>query len=120
MGAWTNADLPVTCADAELEPEVSVAEFVEEGGTEAVQVVDVREPNEWRTGHMPRAVLMPLDDLDARCRELDPRRPVVTVCRSGQRSLDAAQQLRAAGFRDARSLAGGMIAWHEAGLPVER
>ncbi len=120
MGAWTDAGLPTTRDEAELEPEVSVAAFVEEGGTAAAQIVDVREPNEWRTGHMPQAVLIPLDDLEARRRELDPLRPIVTVCRSGRRSLDAAYQLREAGFPRARSLAGGMIAWHEAGLPVER
>lgn len=120
MGAWTDAGLPTAYDEGEVAPEVSVAAFVEAGGAESAQVVDVREPDEWQTGHMPRAMLIPLGALEARLRELDPRQPVVTVCRSGRRSLDAARQLRAAGFRDARSLAGGMIAWHEAGLPVER
>jgi rhodanese-related sulfurtransferase len=45
---------------------------------------------------------------------------VVTICRSGRRSLTAADILLAAGFRDVHSLAGGMGAWHDAGLPVER
>lgn len=120
MGAWAEAGLPVVRDDPALEPEVSVATFVAEGGAAAAQVVDVREPNEWSTGRLPRALLIPLDDLGARHRELDPRRPVVTVCRSGRRSLAAAHQLRAAGFPQARSLAGGIIAWHDAGLPIER
>jgi 3-mercaptopyruvate sulfurtransferase SseA len=49
--------------------------------------------------------------------ELDPSRPVVTVCRAGTRSADAAEYLRGQGF-DAQSLDGGMLAWKWAGLPI--
>jgi rhodanese-related sulfurtransferase len=98
-------------------PEVTVVDFLREGHTGS-QVIDVREPDEWAAGHMPDALLIPLGDLPARCGELDRRRPVVIVCRSGRRSLIAAEFLRAAGFPDSRSLAGGMIAWAEAGQPV--
>ena len=101
-------------------PEVNVATTVAARAEGLVQVVDVREPNEWAEGQIPGAIHIPLNEVAARSRELDPARPVVTVCRSGRRSLDAAAALLDAGFTDVASLAGGMIAWREAGQPVQR
>lgn len=101
-------------------PEITVAEFLREAAGSGVQVVDVREPEEWATGRMPGSVLMPMGEVAARKRELDPDKPVVTVCRSGRRSLYSAEELLGAGFRDVKSLAGGLIAWVEAGQPLER
>jgi rhodanese-related sulfurtransferase len=101
-------------------PEITVEEYLRQAAGSSAQVVDVREPEEWALGHMPESVLIPMDDLAARMRELDPAQPVVTVCRSGRRSLISAAQLLASGFSDVKSLAGGMIAWVEAGQPVER
>jgi rhodanese-related sulfurtransferase len=101
-------------------PEITIEEYLRLPPGTRVQVIDVREPEEWALGRMPESVLIPMDDLAARMRELDPAQPVVTVCRSGRRSLISAAQLLAAGFSDVKSLAGGMIAWVEAGQPVER
>ena len=79
-------------------------------------LLDVREPAEWRAGHAPGAMHVPLRSLDAR--ELPAGLAVVVVvCRSGNRSNVAAAQLAAAGV-DARNLAGGLHAWAAAGLPV--
>lgn len=80
-----------------------------------VQVLDVRYPNEWEAGHIDGAVHIPVDDVAERLEELNRDRPVVTVCRSGQRSERAAQWLAGEGF-DAENLHGGMEAWAEAGL----
>ena len=108
-------------ANPDVDPlEVDVAYTVRARTSHATQIVDVREPDEWDEGHIPGAIHIPLGDLAARLGELDPTRPVIAVCRSGQRSLLAAEELGAVGFGDAVSLAGGMIAWHEAGRPVER
>ncbi len=82
-----------------------------------VQIVDVRWPNEWDAGHIDGARHVPLDVLGDRLFELDRSRPVVTVCRSGNRSADAARTLQAEGF-DAQNLDGGMLAWDEAGLAL--
>ena len=76
-----------------------------------VQVVDVREPNEWAEGHIAGAIHIPLGELGLRKEELDRDRAVVTVCRSGRRSLTAADALLASGFTQVASLAGGMNAW---------
>ena len=82
-----------------------------------VQLVDVRYDKEWQAGHIEGAVHIPEDDLEDRLDELDRNRPVVTVCRAGTRSDDAAEWLRGQGL-DAQSLDGGMLAWKWAGLPI--
>jgi len=99
-------------------PEVSVSKVTEAGA--GTQIVDVREPDEWDDGHIAGAVHIPLGDLLQRAAELDPKRPVVTVCHLGARSLIAADALLRAGFRDVVSMAGGMAAWERAGEPVAR
>ena len=82
-----------------------------------VQIVDVRWPNEWEAGRIEGAIHIPQDELDDRLDEIDRRRPVVTVCRTGDRSGAASEQLRAQGF-DADNLDGGLVSWAAEGLPV--
>jgi rhodanese-related sulfurtransferase len=81
--------------------------------------VDVREPEEWASGHMPGAVHIPLGDLARRVGELPADEQIIAVCRSGGRSLDAVDILTAAGHEGAKSMAGGMLEWAKAGRPVE-
>jgi rhodanese-related sulfurtransferase len=82
-----------------------------------VLLLDVREPDEWAAGHAPGAVHVPLAELDPATLPGD--RPIVAVCRSGNRSGTAAARIGAAGLR-VRNMAGGMNAWAEAGQPVVR
>ena len=86
-----------------------------------VNVVDVREPAEWNgdLGRIPGARPLPLGELRARLDELPRDRPVIAVCRSGGRSAEASLILEQAGFPRAANLSGGMIRWHELGLPTE-
>jgi rhodanese-related sulfurtransferase len=105
-------------ADAESGP-------IEVGPQEAAQlqrdgapIVDVREDHEWEAGRIPGAVHIPLMQLSERIASLPTDQPIVFQCKSGGRSLMAAQALRAAG-RPACSLAGGLHAWQDAGLPLE-
>jgi sulfur dioxygenase len=86
-----------------------------------VQVVDVREPNEFHgpLGHIRGATLIPLSELALRAGELASDRPVVTVCRSGARSAQAVVLLQKAGFKDVANLAGGMLRWRAEGNAVE-
>ena len=82
-----------------------------------VQIVDVREPYEWEAGRIDEAVHVPLNELMAgRSPDLDPERPVVAVCRSGNRSELATLMLQARGF-EAYNLVGGMEEWARQGLP---
>jgi adenylyltransferase/sulfurtransferase len=85
-----------------------------------VQLVDVREADEWRVGRIPGSVHIPLGQLLQRRGELDPQRPVVAVCRSGNRSSYATTALQQAGFTDVRNLAGGIGAWARSGRAVTR
>jgi sulfur-carrier protein adenylyltransferase/sulfurtransferase len=76
-------------------------------------LVDVREPEEWAISKIPGAVLIPKGELPERVDELTRARAVVLYCRSGKRSADSARLLLDLGFRNVRSLQGGINAWSE-------
>ena len=78
------------------------------------QLVDVREPSEFRGGHIQGFKNIPLGELPHRSAELDKEKPVVVMCRSGARSARAAKWLARHGFRDVRNLTGGIMAWNAA------
>ena len=80
-------------------------------------LVDVRGPGEWRAGHAPEALHIPLDQLTRRLAELPADRKIIVVCRSGHRSAVATGVLRRHG-RTAANLTGGMNAWAAAGMPI--
>lgn len=82
-------------------------------------LLDVRERGEWKAGHAPQAVHVPLAELDRAPRRLRQDEPVLVICASGMRSRTAAKRLRGLGF-DAASVAGGMSAWQAAGGAVRR
>ena len=106
-------------SSSEDTPEVDLTETARVWTDRSAQLVDVREPDEWAEGHIPGAIHIPLGDLAERAGELIAESPVVLICRSGVRSLTAADELIARGFRDVASFSGGMLAWAEAGHPIE-
>jgi rhodanese-related sulfurtransferase len=81
-------------------------------------LLDVRELSEWEAAHIDGAVLIPLAELSTRMSEIPKDKTVLIICRSGNRSAQARDQLRAAGYPQTTSIDGGMNAWIEAGLPV--
>lgn len=81
-------------------------------------LVDVREPGEYAEIHAEGAQLLPLSEFENRFGELPKDRPLVMICRSGARSARAGEYLRAQGYSDVVNLAGGTLAWAEAGLPT--
>jgi rhodanese-related sulfurtransferase len=85
---------------------------------EGARVVDVRRDDEWAEGRIEGAEHVPLDQPAARADELG-EGPILFYCAVGERSMMAAEALAGAG-REAVSLAGGIAAWQEAGLPVSR
>jgi len=85
-------------------------------------VLDVREPAEFQKGHLLNARNVALSELDARAAELEKHKakPVIVVCENGNRSDKAAAALRKHGFGQVFSLSGGLGAWRQAGLPLEK
>lgn len=83
-------------------------------------LIDVREPDEVRVEAVPGAVSLPLSEIEERVGELAGYGPVLFMCRSGGRSMQAAQFAENSGIADVHNVSGGLIAWHAAGLPVVR
>lgn len=85
-------------------------------------IVDVREPAEFGTGHLPGAKNIPLAQLADKLGELDKMKSknIVVVCESGARSASAARILTKAGFEDVVNLDGGLVAWRHQGLPLAK
>ena len=85
---------------------------------DAIQLIDVREPYERDAGRIAGDRHVELVELSAAVDSISREKPVVFYCRSGSRSALATEAFRGAGF-DAHNLAGGLIDWHAAGLPLE-
>jgi rhodanese-related sulfurtransferase/transcriptional regulator with XRE-family HTH domain len=82
-----------------------------------VDVIDVRDPRDWASGHVPGARNVPLDDLKAR--PSLPQDRVLFICARGMRSQTAAKLAEREGKREIYSLDGGMLEWASKGLPIE-
>ncbi|QRG67747.1 rhodanese-like domain-containing protein [Brevibacillus choshinensis] len=76
-----------------------------------IQLIDVRNPDEYEVGHIPGAKLIPLPELPARINEIDQSREVIFICRSGNRSGKACEYLTQLGFANLNNMVGGMLAW---------
>ncbi len=115
--------------------ELSVQQLAVLLKTGQARIIDVREPAEFATGHIPTAVNMPRGVLEMQL-PLHPAvaehkdavlaltelasQPLYLICRSGARSALAAESLQRMGFRDLYSIAGGMQAWSESGFHVRQ
>ena len=84
--------------------------------------LDLREDGEYRDGHIPQAMHIPLKQLPQRVNELDKLkgRPVIAYCRSGSRTGSAASVLKKSGIENVYNLGGGITAWQNANLPISR
>lgn len=124
---------PMTAAELVAEArarirEVAPGDLAADRGDAAL--IDVREPAEFEAGHIPGSVNIPRGVLEFQVvghpalacltdAALSRRqRPIVLVCRTGGRAALAAANLQRMGFSDVRSIAGGVTAWGEAGLPL--
>jgi rhodanese-related sulfurtransferase len=99
-------------------PDVSVEDLAAAHSRGAAQLIDVREPAEYVTGHVPGATSVPMAQLPGRLGELDRSKPVFVICQSGGRSAAMTHVLVHRGF-DAHSVIGGTIAWARAGRPID-
>lgn len=101
---------------------VSAAEAIGLINRQDAVVVDVGEPAEFQTGHLPHAINMPLTKLASNLGALNKHKnkPIIIACRAGNRSIKAAITLKKSGFENVYSLAGGLLAWQKENLPIER
>ncbi len=79
---------------------------------EELYIVDVRTPEEFQEKHIPGAILIPVDDLEARYQEIPDDREVILVCRSARRSGIATEFLVSKGYTNVKNMLGGMIQWN--------
>jgi adenylyltransferase/sulfurtransferase len=100
---------PATIA-GEIDP-VAVKARLDSG--EDLQLIDVREPQEYQICNIPQARLIPLGELPKRLHELDRSRPIVVHCKTGGRSAKAADLLRQNGFTGVLNMTGGILAWSD-------
>ena len=87
-----------------------------------VQLVDVRTEQEYGNGHLKEAILINIQGQDFTAKamqQLDKQKPVIIYCRSGRRSMQAAQILVNEGFETVYNMKGGILAWQAEGLPTE-
>ena len=84
----------------------------------AALLVDVREREEWQTGHVAGATHIPLGTLPEAASSLPKDREMLVICRTGNRSAKAQEKLAQAGFTHVTNVTGGMTAWAEHGLPI--
>jgi rhodanese-related sulfurtransferase len=82
-------------------------------------LIDVREPSEYRSGHVPGAKLIPLGSLEQKFKEIPNEREILVICQSGMRSRQAAGILASNGYK-VTNISSGMIGWKRAGLKVVR
>jgi len=102
--------------------QVSVLEAVQLINRRDATVLDVRDAGEFGAGHVVSARHIPESQVADRMKELEKfkARPVIVACRSGSRGAVIADTLRRQGFEEAVALQGGMAAWVQAGMPVEK
>ena len=114
------SDYTSSCTHNDNIVSVSAPEFEKEIKSDSVQLVDVRTPQEYTEGHIDGALNINVqsDDFkDMAQRNLSKDSTVLVYCRSGRRSLDAAEMLTNCGYK-VINLKGGIIEWKEVGLPV--
>lgn len=85
-------------------------------------VLDIRDGKDFAAGHLPRARHIPMGELEKRADEIQrfKDKPVLVTCRNGNRAGAAARVLKRLGFTNVFQLKGGLVAWEQASLPVER
>ena len=102
--------------------EVSTVEAVQLINRKDALVIDVRDTGEYEAGHIAGARHIPEKQLAERLKDLEKfkDRPLIVACRTGMRSGVAVQVLRRNGFNEAVNLTGGIAAWQQAGMPLEK
>lgn len=103
---WKQFFTPVQSFDA-----IEADDYMRRSSADAYTLLDVRQPTEYESEHLPGAKLIPLPDLGERIDEIDAAKPTLVYCAIGGRSRIAAQMLSSKGFKEVYNLSGGIRAW---------
>lgn len=100
---------------------LQAVEFSEESKKPDILLLDVRTHDEFKTGHIKGAILIPIQELESRLNEIlnQKDKTILIYCRSGRRSVKASKILYRNGFRNIKNLQTGILGWKKAGLQVE-
>lgn len=116
LEAWIAAGYPVSTSG--LVTPLDLSRKLDSG--QEIAVLDVREKDAWKEGHIPGAMHIPLGELQQRINEVPRQSTIAVTCDSGQRSSSAVSLLQRAGFRDVENILGGTIAWEKEDLRIEK
>jgi hydroxyacylglutathione hydrolase len=119
-GGETAAPAEDTIDLSSLAPSVDVETAYNLHDNPDVFMLDVREPDEFAAGHIPGITLISMGDIASRLNEIPKDKEVIVTCRTGNRSAQVTDFLRAQGFTNVHNMEGGIVAWEEAGYPVEQ
>lgn len=100
--------------------EVNVQQVAVAVASNSHTLLDVREHDEWEEGRIEGSIHIPMGEIMNRANEIPADKPIYTVCHSGARSLYVIDPLVSMGHEQPKSLAGGIVAWAQAGKPVVR
>jgi rhodanese-related sulfurtransferase len=118
LAVWYSMNSGGTMIGANAHQRITPQEYQAGYAKRGHLLVDVRTAEEFRSGHIPGAINIALQDLPQRMDTLPKDQPIVLYCRSGARSNNAAQMLAKAGFENVHDL-GGIMRWQAQGLPVQ-
>ncbi len=119
FGSWVESGGPVE-ANGRLTVDQLATALDRAAPSDAPLVIDVRQANEYESGHVPGSIHITAGSLPDRLAELPRDRPIATICAAGLRASVAASILRSAGFGDVSWVASGVPAWRAAGHPTVR
>lgn len=111
LGACGTTDTSNEHSGGKLYEDVTVGQAKKLIANDEVVVIDVRTQKEYDEGHIPNAMLIPLDEVDNVMEEMDKDASYLMVCRSGNRSSTASELLAKNGFQHIKNMAGGMNEW---------
>ena len=121
-GAAPAAEAPAASSGVDLQSlpaDVDVATVYEIQNDPGVYMLDVREQDEYDDYHIPGINLIPMSTIQNRLDEIPTDKEVIVTCRTGNRSSQVTDFLRQSGFDNVHNMPGGIVAWEEAGYPVE-
>lgn len=100
-------------------PQIDIESYIKDYEKSNHILIDVRSPNEFKAGHLPKAKNIPLGDLNNKLESIPKDKPVILVCWSGSRSASATRSLLKAGYENVLNLKGGTMRWQMQGKPLK-